>query len=212
MSTLFENQGGTTSFSIQTRLPFYYNLKGQNTLFENTLKLSPEKDIKLERSHRSLMSKPKDSTAPPQSIIVRFFDATLKDAIIKQAWSHGQVFFQIKRIFFDQDYSSDLLKKQVTVHEVTKQLKKKGVQAKCLYRAQLWVKLSTGEKTFATLTGAAMLLTELGIEVHCREKELIEKELKEGRRSGTKRKRDMVLPTSDLKALLQEGDETNSKD
>lgn len=98
------------------------------------------------------------------------------------------------------------------VYKVTKQLKKKGIQAKCLYPAQLKIKLSTGERTFATLTNAATLLTELGVEVRCGEKELTEEELKEGWRSGTKRKRDMVLPTSDLKALLQEEDETNSKD
>ena len=59
--------------------------------------------------------------------------------------------------------------------------------------------------------GAATLLMELGIKVRCGEKELIEEELKEGWRSGTKRKRNVVLPTLDLKALLQEGDYTNSK-
>lgn len=63
-----------------------------------------------------------------------------------------------------------------------------------LVPTQLRVKLPTGEKTFATLMSAAALLKKLRIEVRCGEK------------------RDMVLPTSDLKALLQEGDETNSKD
>ena len=46
---------------------------------------------------------------------------------------------------------------------------------------------------------------ELRIKVHCGEKELIEEEeLKERWTSGTKRKKDMILPTSDLKALLRE--------
>lgn len=70
-------------------------------LLQKILKLPSEMDIKIERAHRSLTSKPKDSTAPPRSIIVRFLDAAVKDAIIQQAWSQGQVFFQDKRIFFD---------------------------------------------------------------------------------------------------------------
>lgn len=172
-------------------------------LLRETLKLPPEMDIKIERAHRSLGPKPKDSAAPPRSIIVRFLDAAVKDEIIRQAWSQKQVFFQDKRIFFDQDYSPDLQKKRAKVHEVIKQLKNKEIQAKCLYPAQLKIRLMTGDKTFTTLTSAAPLLRELGVEVRCGEREHIEDELKEGWRNSTKRKRDTVLPTSDLKALLQ---------
>ncbi|KAL1250758.1 hypothetical protein QQF64_018554 [Cirrhinus molitorella] len=32
--------------------------------------------------------------SPPRSIIVRFLDAGVKDAIIRQAWSQGQIHFQ----------------------------------------------------------------------------------------------------------------------
>lgn len=101
-------------------------------------------------------------------------------------------------IFFNQDYSPELQKKWVKVHDVIKQLKNKDIQAKCLCPAQLRVKLDTREKTFATLTSVTLLLKELGIELLCGEREHIEEELRERWRSSIKRKRDMVLSTSDL--------------
>lgn len=76
------------------------------------MKLSPEMDIKIKKAHQSLGPKPEDSVARPRSIIVRFSDATAKDEIIQQAWIQKQVFFQDKRIFFDQDYPPHLQKKK----------------------------------------------------------------------------------------------------
>lgn len=117
------------------------------------------------------MAKPKDASAPPRSIIVRFLDAAVKDTIIRQAWSQGPVLFQGKRIYFDQDYSPDLQQKQMRVHEVIKQLKKKDIQVRCLYSAQL--RMNTGEKTFISRTCAGTLLKELGVDVCCGERECI---------------------------------------
>lgn len=134
---------------------------------------------------------------------MRYLDAAVKDEVIRQAWSQKQVFFQDKRIFFDQDYSPDLQKKRAKVHEVIKQLKNKEIQAKCLYPAQLKIRLKTGDKIFVTLMSAAPLLKELGVEVRSGEREHIEDELKEGWGSSTTRKRDTALSTLDLKALLQ---------
>ena len=175
-------------------------------LLQRELKLPPGLDIKIERAHRSLAAKPKDPTAPPRSIIVRFLDAAVKDTIIRQAWSQGPVLFQGKRIYFDQDYSPDLQQKRMRVHDVIKQLKKKDIQARCLYPAQLKIKLNTGEKTFASLMSAAALLKELGIDPRCGERERIEEELKDGWRSQGRRKRGALLSSADLKTLLQEED------
>lgn len=56
-------------------------------------------------------------------MIVTFLNAAIKDKIIEQAWSQRQVFFQDKRIFFDQDYTPNVEKKRAKVHEIIKQLK-----------------------------------------------------------------------------------------
>lgn len=110
-------------------------------LLQKELKLPPDLDIKIERAHRSLVAKPKDATAPPRSIIVRFLDAAVNNTIVRQTWSQGPVLFQGKRIYFDQDYAPDLQQKWMRVHKVIKQLKEKDIQARCLYPAQLRMKL-----------------------------------------------------------------------
>lgn len=172
-------------------------------LLHDVLNLPKDMDIKIERAHRSIAPKPVDPAMPPRSIIVRFLDAAVKDVIIRQAWSQGQIHFQKRRLFFDQDYSPELQKKRTKVYEVIKQLKKKEIQAKCIYPAQLKVKLGTGEKTFATLKDATTQLRELDIEVRCGEREMMEEELKE--RPGSKRRKwDNILSTRDIKALIQD--------
>lgn len=96
--------------------------------------LPPELDIKISRTHRSLVEfKPKNSS-DPRSVIVRSLEAAVKDTIIKQARSQKEVLFQGKWIFFDHDYSPDLQRKTKS-HKVVKQPKKKSIQAKRLHPA-----------------------------------------------------------------------------
>ncbi|KAK7891186.1 hypothetical protein WMY93_023149 [Mugilogobius chulae] len=139
-------------------------------LLPKVLTLPPGLDIRIERAHRSLQSKPTNPAAAPRSILVRFLDAAVKDVVLQQAWKQGQVSFQDKRIFFDQDYSPELQKKRSKVHVIVKQLKQMGIQAKCLYPARLRVKMDSGEKTFASLTSASDTLEGLGVRVICGEK------------------------------------------
>lgn len=173
-------------------------------LLPKVLKLPPNLDIKIERAHRSLQSRPTDPAAPPRSVIVRFLDAAVKDIVLQQAWRQGQVMFQDKRIFFDQDYSPELQKKRAKVHVVVKQLKQNEVQAKCLYPARLKLKTGSGERIFPTLTSAADTLREMGVHVQCGEKEQLEERLTEGWSISAKRKRSGMLATLDLKAMMEE--------
>lgn len=175
-------------------------------LLPKVLTLPPNLDIRIERAHRSLQLKPMDPAAPPRSIIVRFLDATVKDIVLQQAWSQGIVMFQDKRIFFDQDYSPELQKKRAKVHAIIKQLRQRGIQAKCLYPARLKIKMDSGEKTFSSLTSAADTLREMGVEVQCGEKERIEEKLTGGWNISAKRRTNM-LALADLKDMIQEEEE-----
>ncbi|KAF3846979.1 hypothetical protein F7725_004057, partial [Dissostichus mawsoni] len=149
-------------------------------LLHKVLKIPSLTDIKIARAHRSPPYRPhRDPTAPPRHIIVRFLDAAVKDPVIRQAWSQGQVSFQDKRIFFDQDYSPELHKKRAKVHEVIKQLKKKDILARAVK-----TEAGHGEKTYTTLSSAAEVLKDLGVEVRCGERERTEDELKDGWRSS----------------------------
>lgn len=136
----------------------------------------PHEDIHIERAHRALGVRPPD-TGPPRSIIIRFMDYTVKEAVLRHAWAQKQVIFQGKNIYFDQDYSPEVQRKRARIRGVIKQLKEKGVQARCRYPAQLRINLESGIKTFPTLIEAIPTLQEIGIAIKISEREKIEREL-----------------------------------
>lgn len=84
-------------------------------------------DIKIERAHRSLQVKPTSPEAPLpiNHREIRRRCSKVHCTVLQQAWSQGQVMFQNKRMFFDQDYSPELQKKQAKVHAVAARLKLK---------------------------------------------------------------------------------------
>lgn len=176
-------------------------------LINTTLQLPPEINIQIERAHRALGLKPAAS-APPRSIIVRFLDYTVKEAVLRQAWTQKRVTFQGKVIYFDQDYSPEVQRKRARVRGVIKQLKDKGIQARCRFPAQLKISLDTGEKTFPTLIEAVPTLGELGITVQVSDREKMERELAREtwrtQESGRRGKRDASLSDADLRFFLRE--------
>ncbi|CAL9704508.1 unnamed protein product [Knipowitschia caucasica] len=141
----------------------------------------PDMELKIERAHRALVPKPRDNEAPPRSIIVRFLDFTVKEHVLRLAWGQKKTFLEGKLIYFDHDYSPDLQRKRGRVRNVIKQLKMKGISAKCLYPAQLKIHLETGEKTYTTLMEAATHLQEMGIAVRTEERERLESAAREDR-------------------------------
>lgn len=138
--------------------------------------LPPEMDIRIERAHRSLGLKTVPPAAP-RSIIVRFHDYTVKETVLREAWSQKEVKCKDNVIYFDQDYSPEVQAKRAKVRAVIKQLKEKGIKAKCRFPAQLRVNLTSGEKTFPTLIEALPTLERLGVEVQVNERDKMEREL-----------------------------------
>lgn len=188
--------------------------EGENTaefikgLLTTALQLPQDMDIKIERAHRALAAKPKDPVAPPRSIIVRFLDYAVKDAILRKAWSQKQVLYNAKRIFFDNDYSPELQRKRTQVRDVMKQLKMKNLRAQCIYPAQIRIYLETGVKTFPTLMDAAPTLRDLGIKVRVDERDRQAREISKARWSmqgkGRRGSTTAQLSDADLQAFLQE--------
>ncbi|KAM6989287.1 uncharacterized protein LKV04_008968 [Tautogolabrus adspersus] len=145
-------------------------------LIRTSLNLPDDLVMCVERAHRSLTMKPKNST-PPRSIILRFSDYRVKDTILQQAWKQREVTYQGQRIFFDQDYTADIQRKRKQVREVIKLLREKKVKAQSPFPAQLKIHLESGVKTFTTLADAALVLREMGIHVKVEERENLQKEL-----------------------------------
>lgn len=181
-------------------------------LLLNTLKVSSEVDMKIERAHRSLTAKPTHQSAPPRSIIARFLDSTVKEHVLQLAWGQ-EITFQGQRIYFDHDYSPDLQKRRGQVRQVIKQLKVKGIRARCPYPARLRMTTDSGEKVFETLVDAIPTLKELGINVQIDERERLQMELTrdrwqvQGKARDQRRQQTMTpLSSADIKTLMNEDD------
>lgn len=94
-----------------------------------------------------------------------------------QAWKQRDVEFQGNKVYFDQDYSTEVQRKQKQVHEVIKELKKCIIKAQSPYTAQLRLFLDTGIKTFPCLLEAQSSLRELGFPVKVDEGDVLERGL-----------------------------------
>lgn len=121
--------------------------------------------------------------------------------------------FQGKRIYFDHDYSPDLQKRRGQVRQVIKQLKIKGIRAKCPYPVRLRMTTDSGEKVFETLVDAIPTLKELGIKVQIDERERLQRELMRDRwqvqgngRDQRKKQTMTSLSSADIKTLMNEDD------
>lgn len=161
-------------------------------------------DIRIERAHRALGRKPLN-TEPSRSIIVRFLDYAVKEAILRKAWAKKQVTFHGKVIYFDQDYSPDIQRKRTRIRGVIKQLKEKGIRARCRFPAQLRIDLESGPKTFPTLVEAVPTLLELGVATQVSEREKMDRELTGepwSRRDRGSRRGNGALSDKDLQAYI----------
>uniref|UniRef100_H2MAH2 L1 transposable element RRM domain-containing protein n=1 Tax=Oryzias latipes TaxID=8090 RepID=H2MAH2_ORYLA len=176
--------------------------------FKTALEIREEIDINVERAHRALGPKPRSTTAPPRSIIVRFLDFQVKQAVLQQAWKQRQVEFQGHKVYFDQDYSSDLQKKRKKVREVIKKLKEKNIRAQSPYPAQLRIFTQSGARLFPSLLEAKSTLKELGINMEMEDRDVLEMELaRDGWKThyNDRRQNRLQLSTADIRALISGG-------
>lgn len=179
-------------------------------LIRTSLTLPEELDLNVVRAHRSLTMKPKYPASPPRSIIVRFLDYRIKETVIQKAWKHREgVPYNGKKIFFDQDYTSDIQKKRNQVRDVMKLLKEKNIKAQSPFPAKLKIHLESGAKTFTTLAEAATTLGELGIHVQLDGRETLQAELLRNNWTEVSTPNRVNLMTNaDLKSILN-GDQGN---
>lgn len=145
-------------------------------MIQSVLKPMPDVNMQIERAHRSLASKPKDPNATSRSLIIRFVDYSVKDKILRQAWSQ-KLIYKDKQIYFDHDYSPELQRKREQVRETIKQLKDKNVKAKCLYPVQLKLTTEKGDQIYPTLKEALPILAEYNIHPKVDERTQMEDEM-----------------------------------
>lgn len=174
---------------------------------KGSLTLQDGLNIELERAHRALGQRPSD-TAPPRSIIVRFWDFRVKQTVLQQAWKQRDVQFQGNRVYFDQDYSPEVQRKRKKVREVIKKLKERNVKAQSPYPAQLRIFFTSGPKVFSSLLEARSTLEELGINVEMDDREILEMEMASNHwttQLGGRRRDQYQLKASEIRSFIQEG-------
>lgn len=172
--------------------------------FRTTLTLKDDVEIKLERAHRAIAPKPK-TKASTRSIIVRFLDFSVKQAVLQQAWKQRDITFQGQKVYFDQDYSPDVQRKRKKVREVIKRLREKNIKAQSPYPAQLKVFLDTGVKVFPSLLEAQSFLKELGVAAEIEERDVLERELTQDTwtTQDNRRKRKQLLSPTEIRAISE---------
>lgn len=172
--------------------------------FRTTLTLKDDVEIKLERAHRAIAPKPK-TKASTRSIIVRFLDFSVKQAVLQQAWKQRDITFQGQKVYFDQDYSPDVQRKRKKVREVIKRLREKNIKAQSPYPAQLKVFLDTGVKVFPSLLEAQSFLKELGVAAEIEERDVLERELTQDTwtTQDNRRRRKQLLSPTEIRAITE---------
>lgn len=172
--------------------------------FRTTLTLKDDVEIKLERALRAIAPKPK-TKASTRSIIVRFLDFSVKQAVLQQAWKQRDITFQGQKVYFDQDYSPDVQRKRKKVREVIKRLREKNIKAQSPYPAQLKVFLDTGVKVFPSLLEAQSFLKELGVAAEIEERDVLERELTQDTwtTQDNRRKRKQLLSPTEIRTITE---------
>ncbi|KAK7880910.1 hypothetical protein WMY93_032443, partial [Mugilogobius chulae] len=117
----------------------------------------------------SVSSGRKDYT---RSIIVRFRSYREKQKVLHSAWAQKEIRVNDQRIYFDEDFTSDVFKERAMYRSARKQLQERKVKSRILFPAKLKLFLQDGKtKTFNCPRDAAEGLQEFGVTMETPKKE-----------------------------------------
>lgn len=102
-----------------------------------------EPRLGIQRCHRSLGSRPPEGSSP-RSIVIYFQEYKTKETVLRAAWKKREITVEGKRVFFEQDFPTEILKKRKAYAGIRKILKENGLRFQTLYPAKLKVFFSTG--------------------------------------------------------------------
>jgi len=94
-------------------------------LLTTKLSLPDGVSLEIQRAHRARAAKP-DPNSPPRSVVVNFLRFEIKEMVLKSAWKK-KVCVGEKQIFFDHDYSNEIMIKHRAYKEIKKALKETGI-------------------------------------------------------------------------------------
>lgn len=103
----------------------------------------PDVTLAIQRCHRSLGAKPPQG-ANPRSMVIYFLEYKTKELVLHAAWKKNNIQCDGKRVFFEQDYPTEIVMKRKAYSNIRKALKEQGLRFQTLHPAKLRVFLDTG--------------------------------------------------------------------
>lgn len=133
-----------------------------NELFKRYLTLHEGLELRIQRAHRALIPKPA-AAASPRSIIVNFLEFHVKEMILRKAWQQ-KIEMNGKRLYFDNDYATDVMERRKAYGPIKAALKEKGVRFQTPY-TKMRVQWDSGLVIYSTAEEAARDLNRRGFRV-----------------------------------------------
>lgn len=97
-----------------------------DTSLKTQLQIPEDIDLKIQRAHRSLATKPPPE-APPRPFIINFSEYSTKEMVLKEAWKK-KIKVGSRFIYFDHDYPAEIVKRRKEYTAIKKILKEKGIR------------------------------------------------------------------------------------
>lgn len=118
-------------------------------------------DLGIQRCHRALTPKPPQG-APPRSLVICFLEFRVKEPVLRTAWRMKDVCYNGKKIYFDQDYPPEILKKRKAYVGIRRELKAKGIRFQTPHPAKLKVFFDSGTEVYESAAEATKDLRKRG--------------------------------------------------
>lgn len=131
-------------------------------LLKSQLDLPAELDLQIQRAHRALRPKP-TTNATARSIIVNFLQFQIKELVLKKAWQK-KVEIDGRRVYFDNDYTADVVEQRKAYGPIKTALKEKGIRFQTPY-TKMRIHWDTGLQTYGSAEEAAQDLQSRGFQV-----------------------------------------------
>uniref|UniRef100_A0A3B3WG78 Uncharacterized protein n=1 Tax=Poecilia mexicana TaxID=48701 RepID=A0A3B3WG78_9TELE len=125
------------------------------TLLRSQLQLPEDLDLKIQRAHRTLTSKPQ-----PRAIIVNFLEFSTKEKILREVWKKGKIQVGSSIIHFDHDYAPEIVKKRREYNAI---IKVKGIRFQTPF-TNIRIHWESGTRTYSSAREAYNDLKRHGIQ------------------------------------------------
>lgn len=135
-------------------------------LIRSKLPVPDAMELNIQRAHRTGAHRPAPDK-PPRAFIINFQEFSTKEWVLKEAWkktNKERIQLNNKTLYFDHDYSAEVVKKRKEYNGIKKALKVKGVRFQTPY-VNIRIHWETGARLYTSAEDARVELRRRGIMV-----------------------------------------------